>query len=592
MSDNDSVRKVEAIVGHRRKNGREEFLIKWKNTWEPESNLDEGSLKIAKAYRNGQEELQRAQKPQRRRLRLKRKRRQESHDSDDDFICDADDSFMSDGACHDQSVDDNPGAEKMHVTPSPKRPHRVCYAKTTSEQTRKTNEELSSDDDASFDKMIAKKRGARRKILEESDDSDTSSDNEDTNHGAKLPPLPLSTPPPSNLSSGPKKLKTTSIQCSSTIDALTKKRLPYPSRSPHVCFTNSDGDRYCYALDTLYRMALENHVAGQKLTFLQPPNFYEPMSEDLEDQIACRFGRQALKIENSKNYHRYYERFVLGLGRHDLYCCPICYNEASQSRGSSWIEDDDDDDEEENSDEEYEEDCCFAFEDDPMTILRKMGSSVASSFCFLKVKDVRMHMKDAHSIDLGELKGNGLFKRFMIRSPDGLLQHHTSDMRGYWRDGNNSDSFRNLVQLLQDNEGKNSTSIQSDFCTSFPKRARKIWEKVSGPYLKVNYTSLEEEQFINDDNNDDEDANEVMAIPFFDPSSSEEEEIEQYIEELKRRGEQSRSSENDASSSDENDSCEDSLEFEESDSEENEEEESDSEENEEEEEEESDSEEN
>ncbi len=422
MSDNDNAHEVEAIVGHRRKDGRDEYLIKWHNTWEPASNLDEGSLKMAKAYCNGQKDPQHSQKPKRRKLRLKRKRSQESHDSDDDFICDADDSFMSDGTYHDQSVDDNSRAEKMPVTPSPQRPRRVCCTKTTTEQTWKTYEELSSDDDSSRDETIVKKRGSQRKIvLEESDDSDTSSDNEnDNNHEGNLPPLPLSTPPLPNLSSSPKKLKTTSIQCSSTIDAL-------------------------------------------------------------------------------------------GLGRHDLYCCPICYNEASQSSGGSWIEHDDDDGEE-NSDEEYEEDC-FVFDDDPMTILGNMGSNVASSFCFLKMKDVRMHMQEAHSVDLGELKGNDLFKRFMIRSPDGLLQHYTSDMWDYWRDESNRNLFRNLVQLLEDNEDNNSSPIQSDFCTSFPNRGRKIWEKVSGPYLKVKgEDTVEEKRFINDDI-DDDDANEVMAIP-------------------------------------------------------------------------------
>jgi len=195
---------------------------------------------------------------------------------------------------------------------------------------------------------------------------------------------------------------------SSTIDAHTRKRLPYPSRSPHVCYTDADGDRYCYALDTLYRMELENRKVGQKLTFLQPPHFDSPMSADLEDQIACRFGREALQIEKSKNYRRYYERFVLGLGEHDLYCCPICYNEANRRRGRRREDDDDD----ENSDEEFEEDC-FTFDDDPMTIrLENIGSNIASTFCFLKVKGVRMHLQDAHSVDLGELEENDLFKRF------------------------------------------------------------------------------------------------------------------------------------------------------------------------------------
>jgi hypothetical protein len=102
-------------------------------------------------------------------------------------------------------------------------------------------------------------------------------------------------------------------------------------------------------------MALENHEDGQKLTFLQPPHFDSPMSEDLEDQIACRFGRQAWKIENSKNYRRYYERFVLGLGEHDLYCCPICYNEADRRRGGRrGVDDDEPRGDGENTDNRHE----------------------------------------------------------------------------------------------------------------------------------------------------------------------------------------------------------------------------------------------
>eukprot|EP00984_Skeletonema_dohrnii_P030878 scaffold22740_cov230-Skeletonema_dohrnii-CCMP3373.AAC.2 len=583
-SEDDNVYNVEAIVGYRRNNGRKEYLIKWKdpseeeNTWEPESNLDEGSLKIAKAYYNKQKELKGAQKPKSRKRKLKRKRRREVPDSDDEFISDAGGSYMSDGTYRDQSVDDNSRAEKMPVTPSPQRPRRVCYARTT-DRIRKANRELSSDDCVGNDHVVAKKKGARRKIIyEESDDNDTSSENEnDNHHEAKLPPLPL---PPSqpNLSFSPTKLKTISIQCSSTIDAHTRKRLPYPSRSPHVCYTDADGDRYCYALDTLYRMALENRKVGQKLTFLQPPHFDSPMSADLEDQIACRFGRGALQIEKSKNYRRYYERFVLGLGEHDLYCCPICYNEANRRRGRRR----DDNDDDENSDEEFEEDC-FTFDDDPMTILENIGSNIASTFCFLKVKGVRMHLQDAHSVDLGELEENDLFKRFMIRSPDGLLQHfvrsnraYKNDMWSYWRDehGQNSELFRNLVQLIGDNEDKKPDANQSDFCTSFPKRAKQIWEKVSGPYLKDD--DIEKEtKFINDNNNDEEE-NEVRENPYFDPpDESEEEEINQFIEGLKQLNEQNRGSENDDSSSDDSDSYDrssagESEEDEESDSDEDE----------------------
>ena len=591
--EGDNVYNVEEIVGYRHNNGREEYLIKWEgyseedNTWEPASNLDEGSLKIAKAYCDRQKEQQSGQKPQARVRRLKRKRRQEIIDSDDEFISDADDSYLSDGTYHDRSAENDSQTETtMPVTPSPpQKPRRVCYAKTT-EQIRKTNQELSSDDEVSYQGIVTKKKARRNIFHDESDDSDTVDDNENCNHddGAKLPLLPLLPPSQTNLTSSPTKLKTTTMQCCSSIDAFTKTRLPYPSRSPHVCFIDSDGTRYCYALDTLYRVAIKKYVDGQNLPFLQPPHFDSPMSDDLVDQIACRFGRQALRIENSKNFRRYYERFVLGLTRHDLYCCPICYNEASRRRGNRWVDDDDDDDDDddENSDEEFKEEC-FSFNDDPMTILGNVGSSVASTFCFLKVKGIRMHLQDAHSVDLGELKGNDLFKRFAIRSPDGLLQHFVgshrvchNNMWSYWQHDQNSTSFRNLVQLVEDNEDKKPAANRSDFCTSFPNRARQIWEKVSGPYLKDD-DSTGGKKFINDDILD-EDTDEVRKNPYFDPSSDEEE-INQYVEDLKQRDERNRESEDDASSSDESDSyansfmVDDSEEYEESGSEEDDDEE-------------------
>ena len=126
----------------------------------------------------------------------------------------------------------------------------------------------------------------------------------------------------------------------------------------------------------------------------------------------------------------------------------------------------------------------------------------------------------------------------MIRSPDGLLQHCVSDMWGYWRVSsrngrNNGKSFHDLVQRVGDNEEKKPSANQSDFCTSFPNRAKSIWEKVSSPYLK---DDSEEEKFINDDNNDsDREENEVRENPYFaPPDESEEKGTNQYIEHLKK----------------------------------------------------------
>jgi hypothetical protein len=61
---------VEAIVGHRHKNGQEEYLIKWvgypkeENAWEPKSNLNKASLEDAKAYRNAKRKKNKVRKIQ------------------------------------------------------------------------------------------------------------------------------------------------------------------------------------------------------------------------------------------------------------------------------------------------------------------------------------------------------------------------------------------------------------------------------------------------------------------------------------------------------------------------------------------------
>jgi hypothetical protein len=447
--EEDNVYNVEEIVGHRRNNGREEYLIKWEgygeeeNTWEPVSNLDEGTLKMAKAYK--------------RQKGLKRKRRQVILDSDDEFISNVDDSYLSDGLYHEQSDDDGSRKETMPVTPSPPQRPRTCRAKTTERIRRSIQEKYGQG-------IVTQSRVARRQIFyDESDDSDTEGGNEN-NH--QLPHLPLLPPSRRNLG-----LKITTMQYRSFVDLL--------------------------------------------------PN-------------------------NGT------------MGTHDLYCCPICYIQASRGRANWWVEDDDDD---VNSDEEDKEDC-FSFDDDPMTILGNVGSSVSSTFCFLKVKGVKMHLQDVHSVYLGDLKGNDLFKRFTIRSSDGLLQHYVGshigpDMQGYWQQDQNTTSFRNLLQLVKANEDKKPAANQSDFSKSFPNRARKIWEKVRGPYLKDD-DSTEEEKFINDDIHG-EDANEVRENPYFHRSSDDGEEvINQYLAGLKQRNEQNRGSESDASSPDDSNSNESS----------------------------------
>ena len=97
-----------------------------------------------------------------------------------------------------------------------------------------------------------------------------------------------------------------------------------PKNKPHVCYVSPNGKtRHCFALDTLYRIAIsaregaandESRVAlggaPAPLVFLQPPHFRVPMDDDLLDQIALRFGRPELVIEDSELYRK-------TVGRHD-----------------------------------------------------------------------------------------------------------------------------------------------------------------------------------------------------------------------------------------------------------------------------------
>jgi hypothetical protein len=161
--------------------------------------------------------------------------------------------------------------------------------------------------------------------------------------------------------------------CTSEFDEITNEPLP----KLHVCYLVPDGkSRHCFCLDTLYRAAI---LSGSKivknddtsgLSFLQPPHFRTVMEDNLVDQIASRFGRQALVIEDSKVYknelkrkefqleygmddddhhlnhdeyndsddeedrslfrHRFNNYLNKQMGSGDIYCCPLCYSEAQR----------------------------------------------------------------------------------------------------------------------------------------------------------------------------------------------------------------------------------------------------------------------
>jgi len=240
--------------------------------------------------------------------------------------------------------------------------------------------------------------------------------------------------------------------CTSVTDEITMSPLP----PLHICYRTPDGKtRHCFALETLYKIAMTSNIiknrSGEtkKLQFLQPPHFSTPMEDDLIDQISCRFGRGALNIEESEFYkkelgikrnraeldylreidhdhfspsefreslNRYMSKNMVG----DIYCCPLCYIEAYRRvylDGKS--EDEDSDEDEDDGRDSDENNDLGAFSMDPMTILSELDGDEefrsASAFCFQKLHLVKRHLRDVHGVDTSALDGNELFHRFKVR---------------------------------------------------------------------------------------------------------------------------------------------------------------------------------
>jgi hypothetical protein len=249
-----------------------------------------------------------------------------------------------------------------------------------------------------------------------------------------------------------------------------------PKDKPHVCYIAPDGEtRHCFTLETLYRIAIfapkniddNNNNAPEQLQFLQPPHFRSPMEDDMIDQIGSRFGRGALVIENStlykkmkqrswggsvgfadalddemdefdsdgeytggtggvgQNFNDRFQRYVQNLmGSQDVYCCPVCYIEADRrlgNMGDEEIAEDDPSDDVDNANTEHVD--RFSFLDDPLTILGHLDHQtfeIASTFCFRLLSGVKNHLKAVHGVNLKEIEGNDLFKRFQVSCSDDL----------------------------------------------------------------------------------------------------------------------------------------------------------------------------
>ena len=292
--------------------------------------------------------------------------------------------------------------------------------------------------------------------------------------------------------------------CPSTEDAITGETLP----RRHVCYFSPDGSsRQCFALETLRQIALtssQRHfrtdLIGDNLQcFLQPPHFRTVMSAFLVDQIASRFGRQALDIHgdfynrkpsdlrreddsvgssasgedeifNEVGGYHYSQSFFDDLqkyidrqmGSQDIYACPLCYSEMHARIDSPSQEEDSR--ERGRGSGGIDEDSTRIVESkyDPMLVLGYLDDDQfqgASCFCFTKVANLKKHLRDDHHVETKGIQGNDLYARFKIRAPDGLLQRYLEkafksgttrqgDMRRYWNEGNNY-SFVLLLHMMQ-----------------------------------------------------------------------------------------------------------------------------------------------
>ena len=400
-----------------------------------------------------------------------------------------------------------------------------------------------------------------------------------------------------NKRSRTRKIKPKCITCSSTTDNITMANLPRdkphvcyiaPDGKTRHCYTLDTLYRIAISskdngssTSNYTNLSLLGDVRSQtsSLQFLQPPHFRLPMEDDLLDQIASRFGRAALLIESSIMYkrlkgsttgelddfdedgeyiggssyasrggssgsssssstrlsfHERFEKYMQSLmGSADVYCCPLCFNEADRRLGivdDELLEDDDTHNNDDDDDDNLTKDR-FSFMDDPLTILGSLDSDEfisASSFCFRYLTGVKAHMNTIHGVNVKDIVGNDLFKRFQIRAPDGLLQNwikrslgHRNisvqgDMMRYWLGGGNQ-SF--ILLLNQIDKGDARGDVRSDFSLSFPNRAKKIWRDVSAPYLKQHDLG----DFIAEEGDDDDESEGAVAAdlhvnPNFTPS--------------------------------------------------------------------------
>ncbi|KAL3920386.1 MAG: hypothetical protein SGILL_003289, partial [Bacillariaceae sp.] len=295
--------------------------------------------------------------------------------------------------------------------------------------------------------------------------------------------------------------------CTSLIDAITSEELP----RRHICYISPDGlSRQCFKLETLRQIALQssqlalrsNLDGSQVQNFLQPPHFRTAASDDLLDQIASRFGRDALDLHGS--YYKEKERreniqedssgeesddedvYALStfqnsmqrylnktMGSSDLYVCPLCYDQSYRKLNPP-------------SEDQQAVESEYVY--DPMEVLGSLDQQefqIAAQFCFSKASDVKKHLASAHNIDPRGVQGNDL------PDEDGVPEDEVSE--GADSDSDGEKTYREKAE---------------EFWNSFAAEAQSLWKVLSRPFEKDNENM---KNFITRDDEVEEDSEEEVA---------------------------------------------------------------------------------
>jgi len=186
---------------------------------------------------------------------------------------------------------------------------------------------------------------------------------------------------------------------------------------------------------------------------------------------------------------------------------------------------------------------------------------VAAKFCFLKVASVKKHLRSVHQVDTSRIYGNDLYKGFMIRAQDGLLQRYlhafwrhrvfTGAMRRYWNEGHNQNFI--LLKLLVENQNyiTNVDDTEAEeYSGSFPRRANKIWMNLIAPF-----SQSDDSDFLDDE---EQDSSYALSQPMFEKPESIEDELIRHLRN-KREKSRGRSHGYDSSSGESQDEDEDSV---------------------------------